>query len=236
MLAHRAAVPPDRLGDIVRTFLTDGAVQIHGAIDKSSIALLRAAAERTFAERETLAQRGQLPAHLAVDYTRRFVTLEDLGLVAFAKQLLGDSSFRALGDAYLGKLAHPAGVSHVRWISPHRSDAHLPFHQDETILRRKLLNVWIPFSPCGVDAPGLQVVRGSWGRLLDVSPPPGARYAVDLARIDELAILREFRARALWNPALEVGDAMVFSGDTAHRTYAHGGMTRDRMSLELRLV
>jgi len=221
---------------VARCFEAYGAVQVRGAIRPEPLARVRDAAAAEFAERELLASRGGLPEALTTDYVRRFIHLDALHLDQAAADALVPPSFLAVASAYLGAEAGVAPERHVRSIRPHRSDNHLPFHQDESILGRKVLNVWIPLVACGVDAPGLEVVLGSWAEQMPVSPPANARYAVEHAMIDEDAILARFGPSALWRPVFALGDALVFSGRTAHRTYATSRMSHDRMSVELRLI
>jgi ectoine hydroxylase-related dioxygenase (phytanoyl-CoA dioxygenase family) len=233
--------PPDSVGAddaaaVIRCFEEFGAVQVRGAVDPEPLARVREAAARVFAERELSASRGELAEALTTDYVRRFIHIDCLGLDQATVDALVPRSFLAVAAAYLGAEATVAPERHVRSILTRRSDTHLPFHQDESILGRKMLNVWLPLAPCGVDAPGLELVLGSWVEQLQVSPPPEARYAVERAMIAEDAILARFGPEPLWRPAFTLGDALLFSGRTAHRTYATPQMTRDRMSVELRLI
>jgi phytanoyl-CoA dioxygenase PhyH len=221
---------------IARAFEANGAVHVLGAVDVAVLSRVAEAARAVFVERETLAQEGRLPEALSTDYVRRFIHLEHLQLGSDIARSLMHPVFLEIARSYLEKEPEPAEHSHVRSIQPIRPNTYLPFHQDQAILKKKLLNVWIPLSACGDDAPGLEIVLGSWGELLPVSPPPDARFAVEHATIDEDVVLDRFGRRALWRPVFEFGDAMVFAGTTAHRTYATLGMSRDRMSVELRLV
>jgi hypothetical protein len=222
--------------EALRIFQAQGAVHVRGALDIAVLARLQGAAADVFAEREVLAEAGELPDALSVDYTRRFIHLDHLATGSAIVDELLHPAFVAIASVYLGKDPEIADQVHVRSITPVRTDTYLPFHQDQTILRRRLLNVWIPLSACGRDAPGLELVLDSWRELFPVSPPPGAKFAVELARIDEQALAGGFEERARWRPSFEAGDAMLFAGATAHRTHATPDMTHDRMSVELRLV
>jgi hypothetical protein len=117
-----------------------------------------------------------------------------------------------------------------------RIDAHLPFHQDQTILERRLLNIWIPLDPCGRDAPGLEIVWGSWRELLQPAPAEDAQFPVERARLDPATVVGRHGEDACWRPEFRIGDAMVFAGATVHRTYVTPNMTADRMSAEIRLI
>jgi len=86
----------------------------------------------------------------------------------------------------------------------------------------RMATCWIALDPCGVSAPGLELV----GHRLDTLLP-----------VDELTDARiraRFAAADVQRPALGAGDALVFAGDVVHRTYVVEGMTADRTSVELR--
>jgi hypothetical protein len=205
-------------GAILDAFAGAGAVHVPGAVPRAVADAVRAAAERVLRERDERAAAGRLPPELADAQVRRFVRLDELPLGFDAAAELIRPAFRELARGYLAAEPRLDPNSHVREIRAGRADAHLPFHQDQTIMGRSLVNVWIALDPCGRDAPGLEVVRGSWRTLLEPSPPDGARFAVEKARLAEAEVLRAFGAEALWHPVFEPA------------------MARDRMSVELRLL
>jgi hypothetical protein len=85
-----------------------------------------------------------------------------------------------------------------------------------------MITIWIALGPCGLYAPGLELVT---------QPIP------ELVRPELLtdAHLRTACAPELfWTPVLAKGDALLFSGDILHRTHVTSGMSRDRTSIELR--
>ncbi len=84
-----------------------------------------------------------------------------------------------------------------------------------------MLTCWIALSPCGDDAPGLELARTPDSQALDPFAL-GAFASRDPA--------------AAWRPVLDAGDALVFAGDVVHRTHVAPHMTRDRTSLEMRFV
>ena len=91
---------------------------------------------------------------------------------------------------------------------------------DAALLR--MVTCWIALAPCGVDAPGLELVTDRVDRLL--SPAQLADGAVD----------QRWPAARRVLPALEAGDALVFSGDVLHRSHVTAAMTQTRTSIELR--
>ena len=68
--------------------------------------------------------------------------------------------------------------------------------------------------------PGLELVTRRLDTLLPVAE------LVDVSK--------RFAPKEFWRPALESGDALVFSGDILHRTHVTPEMTDDRTSIELR--
>jgi Phytanoyl-CoA dioxygenase (PhyH) len=223
-------------GPILAAFAETGAVHVPGAVPGEVVAAVRAAAERVLRERDELAASGRLAPELADAQLRRFVRLEHLGLPFDPAAELIRPAFRELAREYLGHEPEPDPNSHVRAILARDAGAHLPFHQDQTIMGRPLVNVWIALDPCGREAPGLEVARSARPVLLAPAPPERPRFPVERVRLDEAEVVRAFGAESLWHPELAAGDALLFSGATAHRTYATAGMTGDRMSVELRLL
>jgi hypothetical protein len=96
---------------------------------------------------------------------------------------------------------------------------------DEAIAEDALLSMvtcWIALTPCGVDAPGLELVTDRIDRML--SPRQLADDAVE----------ERWPTSSRTQPALQAGDALVFSGGVLHRTHLSDAMTETRTSIELR--
>lgn len=91
---------------------------------------------------------------------------------------------------------------------------------DAALLR--MVTCWIALEPCGVDAPGLELVTDRVDRVL--SP----------AQLVDGAVDRRWPAARRVRPTLEAGEAVVFSGDVLHRTHVTAAMTQTRTSIELR--
>jgi ectoine hydroxylase-related dioxygenase (phytanoyl-CoA dioxygenase family) len=94
-----------------------------------------------------------------------------------------------------------------------------PFPPDAVL---EMITCWIPLTPCGVEAPGLELVT---------RPPEGLLRPADLT--DE-RVRERFVPDECWRPVLEPGDALLFRGDILHRTHVTPAMTKDRTSIELR--
>jgi hypothetical protein len=88
----------------------------------------------------------------------------------------------------------------------------------------KMLSCWIALTPCGEDAPGLELLRAPMPHLL---PPP---------ELDPLRVGERYAPADLWRPVMGAGDLLLFGGDTLHRTHVSPMMSNDRISLELRFV
>ncbi|MEP6739337.1 MAG: phytanoyl-CoA dioxygenase family protein [Caldimonas sp.] len=81
---------------------------------------------------------------------------------------------------------------------------------------------WIALTPCGGDAPGLELVCDAGTALLP------------LDALDDSAVRVGHGSAAFERPVLEPGDALVFGGGVLHHTHVTPTMTRARTSVELR--
>jgi hypothetical protein len=86
----------------------------------------------------------------------------------------------------------------------------------------RMATCWIPLDPCGVEAPGLELMTE---RLPQLLPP---------AELSHARICKRFPGDHFWRPAMQPGNALLFCGDTLHRTHVTPAMTCDRSSIELR--
>ncbi len=85
-----------------------------------------------------------------------------------------------------------------------------------------MLTCWIPLTPCGVDAPGLELMRDRVDHLL-------APAALTPEQVHD-----RYPAGSFERPAMNPGDALLLRGDTLHRTHVTPAMKHDRTSIELR--
>jgi hypothetical protein len=231
----REPVSVDDWDAIDRSFLALGAVHITGAIEPTILESMRGAYANVFREWKKLADENALPDHLIRPYKRGFAHLANPAFDSKAVGALVPETFRRAARSYLGSEPQIDGSSHVRSITIARPDAHLPFHQDQTVLKRPVVNIWIPLDACGESAPGLELVVGVGQEQLVPSPPKDPYFFVERAQLDEAEIRSRFGAEAFWTPIFKPGDAMLFVGSIIHRTYARPAMTLDRMSVEVRL-
>ncbi len=85
-----------------------------------------------------------------------------------------------------------------------------------------MVTCWVALVPCGVGAPGLDIVTDRVGHLL----PP--------TQLADVAVDHRWPASRRTRPVLHAGDAVVFSGAVLHRTHVSTAMTQTRTSIELR--
>jgi ectoine hydroxylase-related dioxygenase (phytanoyl-CoA dioxygenase family) len=165
----------------------------------------------------------------------RFISKTSEGLeLKFAELLAGERIY-----PYIEALLGPSviNMTHValRVRDPQNPEFALPFHQDgalydkafmESCEKPVVLIVWIPFSGCGGDRAGLEVVPQPIDKLLEISTSPKTQFVKLEAEVpDDLPV---------WYPHLEKGDCIIFTETTLHRSYA-GASTKPRTSVDLRL-
>ena len=86
----------------------------------------------------------------------------------------------------------------------------------------RMVTCWVALTPCGQQAPGLELVRQRVDSLL----PPH--------EMTEECVPARFPPERFWRPVMEPGDVLLFSGGTLHRTHVEPDMDADRTSIELR--
>lgn len=217
---------------------TYGVVKFRRCFDRDLIQNVVAEAKHIYNERELMARAGTLPAASQSLFTRRTIPLGEVKVSGLlAPTALASPIFVNLARHYLGKQEPTQNPSSfIRALVPGPNDQRLPFHQDQTILAAPLLNVWIPLTPCGRDAPGLEVAVAGERKQLAVAGSPDHPVVVERSRIDEALVEKTYGTDALWAPEFETGDALVFTGVTVHRTHIRPEMTKSRLSVELRFT
>ena len=128
---------------------------------------------------------------------------------------------------YFGEsVAISAGKSTIRRTSP---DTPTAWHQDGTYLGENIraLNIWTAYSPCGVDAAGLDIVAQP---LTDLIQPDGGEY-YDQSVSDDTAA--SFGVGKIVRPVFNVGDAILFNQLSLHRTGVDISMTKTRHAIEM---
>ena len=115
----------------------------------------------------------------------------------------------------------------------------IPYHQDSYSQDEQIsevLNCWIPLDPCGVQAPGLEVVRNPCAPDF---PRKDFGLATENAAYDFITIDRDEVIKAYGDcflaPSFEVGDCLIFSQNVIHRTHVTEAMDQPRINFELRI-
>lgn len=144
-----------------------------------------------------------------------FELVDDLGIGSLMTDFLGE---RPLLSALKGTMRRVEPDVEVvgRW------------HQDGAFLGERIgaFNMWVTFTACGRDAPGLDVVPKRFDRILTNE---GARF--DWSVADEV-VAEAAGGTPIVRPEFGVGDALLFDHLLLHRTAASPGMTRRRYALE----
>ena len=86
----------------------------------------------------------------------------------------------------------------------------------------RMVTCWVALTPCGQNAPGLELVRQHLDSLL----PP--------SELTDSRVCARCPAELFWRPVMEPGDVLLFDGSTLHRTHVEPHMEADRTSIELR--
>jgi hypothetical protein len=210
--------------------------RVAGAVDRASAAAWLAAVDAHPAWRRDGEPGGDFNPHSSS--LRATALAPALDLAAIASVLLagrvGVLSRSALGDA----LALNLDQCWVRrQYAPDRSPpAHAPhsWHQDGALgfdflgpapaegALLAMVTCWIALTPCGDDAPGLELVDADAESLLP------------LAALADTAVREHHAESDFLRPVLDPGDALVFGGGVLHHTHVGATMRHDRTSLELR--
>jgi hypothetical protein len=104
--------------------------------------------------------------------------------------------------------------------------------------------LWAPLHPCGVDAPGLAVVRANREKVTDYlrrhypgKEIPGWHSPTHWGETDAFkveTIRAELGEDALWTPAMEPGDVMAFTNWTIHGSHVTPSMKERRSAAIMR--
>lgn len=227
--AAAADFDPARLNALLQE---PGAVLLRGLFPQDLIARLHAAVTAAYAETDQQLAAGTLsPDFYQSLYRYGHVRRSQIsGYEALEAELMAQPLLRRLLQARYG-----AEVMLLRQNTlPRRQDPAQPeqaiaLHQDQEFAGplKSGLNLWIPLTPAGADAPGLEIWLGHpQVPLLALDMPPALR--------DQL--LASFEPRQRWRPVLQPGDALLLSFFTLHQTWIRPEMSQLRLSHELRLA
>ncbi len=109
-------------------------------------------------------------------------------------------------------------------------DGHGIFHQDGAFMGADIrtVNVWTALSPCGEDAPGLEIVP----RRIPFVVETGTGDAIFPWAAGRTAAERVAGDRPIAFPVFGTGDAVIFDQLMLHATGVRPGMTQRRYALE----
>jgi len=220
--------------------LEQGVALLRGVFAAGALERVGAATERGFEAVETNSGLAERCRFNRFSHSIPLASLEEFG--CSGEELVAPLSAPGLGnlfsEAMSGKWVCRLEHSWVRKkFAPVRDPGSHPqgWHQDgalgvrfpaeagTAILMTRLLTCWIPLNSCGNDSPGLEFVYRRQAGLLHFT------------ELDDAALRERFAAEEFWEPALELGDGLVFLDNVLHRTYARPDMRRDRLSVEYRI-
>jgi Phytanoyl-CoA dioxygenase (PhyH) len=144
-------------------------------------------------------------------------------------EVFEDSGIGALVEAFFGE--RPALSANKCTLRRVPTDTNTNWHQDGAFLGRDVrsLNLWLALSPCGVDAPGLDIVPQRFDEIL----PTGTDGALfDWSVSHHLVQDAAGGPDAIMSPEFSPGDALLFDHMFLHRTGISPGMTRERWAIE----
>lgn len=144
-------------------------------------------------------------------------------------ELVEDTGLGALMTEHLGERPVLSGIKGTMRRVPPDIEVDRRWHQDGSFLGQEVraLNIWLSLTPCGRDAPGLDLVPK---RLEHVVPRDAdARFDWSLS---DAAVQEVARDAPVVRPEFEAGDALLFDHLLVHRTGAAPEMANLRYAIE----
>ncbi|MSO86065.1 MAG: hypothetical protein EXQ71_00920 [Acidimicrobiia bacterium] len=143
-------------------------------------------------------------------------------------ELIDEVGLGPLMTDFLGERPVMSAIKGTLRRMPPDVDTDGRWYQDGAFLGEHVaaFNCWLALTPCGVDAPGLDIVPK---RLEGIVPNDGARY--DWAASDE-AVAAAAADTPILRPEFGAGDALIFDHLLLHRTGASPAMTQERHAIE----
>lgn len=159
-------------------------------------------------------------------YGDSLLTVESPRALAQVVAAMTDTGIGELLQEYFGEWpVLSAKKSTLRRASPSSPTG---WHQDGAFLGTgtRTVNTWIALTPCGVDAPGIEMVVNAFDDIVatgtDGAPFP---WAVGDAEVQRLGLVVE-------RPVFNAGDALFFNQMSLHRTGIEPTMTEERLAIE----
>lgn len=145
-----------------------------------------------------------------------FELVDDLGIGAVIAEFLGERALLSANKCNVRRV--PAEEKPGGW------------HQDGAFLGEDVgaFNLWISLSPCGVEAPGLDLVPKRFDHLVE-SGSDDAYFKWSLSDHDVEVAAAGVR---IVRPEFEAGDALLFDHRLVHRTGTSPDMIHERHAIE----
>jgi hypothetical protein len=143
-------------------------------------------------------------------------------------EVVHETGVGSLVEAYLGE--RPALSANKCTLRRVPVDTRTDWHQDGAFLGRhvRTLNLWLALSPCGTDAPGLDIVPRRFNEVLDT----GTDGAFFDWSVSPEVVERAADGVGVMRPEFAPGDALLFDHLFLHRTGVAPGMSRERWAIE----
>lgn len=232
--------------EIAQAFDRFGVVVVRRGLDPTVLAILLEEVRAEYARRDAQLLAGLLPPDKQQTHTRfRAIGVGEMTVNGLpAHQLLVTPLVLAVATLVLRK-APGIAFSSFRCARIDQENLVLPYHQDSRIISKMapqlgpkppLVNLWVPLQDCGIDCPGLEVVNCATDGLMPVVDSADNFYASLGTEIAPEVVERAFGPRDLWHPPCAAGDLLLFKGTIVHRTHVTPTMTRERISVDIRLM
>lgn len=241
-------LPEAALGDVtagsLRAALLDhGCLLVPTAVDTQRAGALAAQIDMGFAAQEHPADAGPawssplaLDPEVAATLGRKWVRGGGGVLLADSPRLMAEIldlytalGLRAVVTDYLGsRPVLSANKCTLRRVS---ATSNGDWHQDGAFLGRgiRAINLWLTLTPCGVDAPGLDIVPRRFDEIVETGT--GGAYfdwAVGPAVVERVA-----GESGVLRPEFDAGDLLIFDDHFLHRTAVEPEMTLARHAVEM---
>lgn len=119
----------------------------------------------------------------------------------------------------------------IRYCEPTGWKNYIPWHQDLLDRSDNFLTCWIPLVEIDQDTPAIQFVPKKLHDKLHQQDGVAVTYG-DGMNDEEVT---QLAGSSRYVPKMSVGDVVLFDPYTAHRSYAEEGMTKSRLSIDIRI-
>lgn len=144
-------------------------------------------------------------------------------------EVIDDSGLGDLMTEFLGERPVLSGLKGTMRRVPPDIEVDRRWHQDGSFLGEgiRALNIWLALTPCGTDAPGLDVVPKRVEHVVPRGVDARFEWSLSDAAVQEVA-----RDAPVVRPQFDAGDALLFDHLLVHRTGTSPDMTNLRYAIE----